>query len=466
MDFKFIKSKFSSVEWKGFDNGSLENLLKIDFVVSRALKYKGYFSNRLSELVGKLGGEEFFGKIRSLVVSEGFSFVLISIGVLLVAAFLLIFSVGGEFFGNDLSAKTDVFGQLGDIVGGVVGSMWALAGVILFYTGLKDQREDIKINRDALRKQVDALNYQKTELELQTREYRNANSVYRDQSITLRKQQFESNFYSLLNIYGKVRDEVFSKEKVDAYDFICSREEGGGKVDINESYLLYYHEERELLSKYFGMLYRVLKTIDSSYLDGQDKDFYAKIMRTMLSERELLVLYYNSHSVYGDSIYPLVLKYNLLKSLSPLAKVEFKDYRGVNVDEEVNLRVFLEWLDKFLISSMFDVYALDKDDGFKSVSQCVLLRDSIIELDMEELFDFKIYLPILESSSILGMDIAKFSKFIELYIEDRFFYSCFKSVEVEDVIETLVYQDGEYVVVNLTISTGKELGITEDEYGE
>lgn len=55
-------------------------------------------------------------------------------------------------FNFDVPIKTDVFGQFGDIVGGVIGSLWALAGVILFYAGLTEQRKDIQTNQNALEK--------------------------------------------------------------------------------------------------------------------------------------------------------------------------------------------------------------------------------------------------------------------------------------------------------------------------
>ncbi len=55
------------------------------------------------------------------------------------------------------------FGTFGDFVGGVLGSIWALAGVLLFYIALKDQKEDIRLNREALLKQIEALELQNNE---------------------------------------------------------------------------------------------------------------------------------------------------------------------------------------------------------------------------------------------------------------------------------------------------------------
>ncbi|TOE17419.1 hypothetical protein CGJ49_18460, partial [Vibrio parahaemolyticus] len=154
----------------------------------------------------------------SFFVSERFSKVLIFLGVFLLIVFLLSFSYKSILFNFDVPIKTDVFGQFGDIVGGVIGSLWALAGVILFYAGLTEQRKDIQTNQNALEKQISALNYQKEEMELQRKEYAMARKVFeeqrealKEQAKTSRVQQFESNFYSLLDIYIGIRKDIASQ---------------------------------------------------------------------------------------------------------------------------------------------------------------------------------------------------------------------------------------------------------------
>lgn len=41
-----------------------------------------------------------------------------------------------------------IIGQLGDFVGGVSGSLWALAGVALFYLALQEQRKELALQRE------------------------------------------------------------------------------------------------------------------------------------------------------------------------------------------------------------------------------------------------------------------------------------------------------------------------------
>lgn len=71
-------------------------------------------------------------------------------------------------FDTSSQINSEKFGQLGDYVGGIVGSLWSLAGVVLFYVALTEQREDIKLNRETLETQVKALHLQIKEFELQT----------------------------------------------------------------------------------------------------------------------------------------------------------------------------------------------------------------------------------------------------------------------------------------------------------
>jgi len=44
-------------------------------------------------------------------------------------------------------------GQVGDFIGGLVGSIWALAGVLLFFSALKLQREEFRLQRQEFQEQ-------------------------------------------------------------------------------------------------------------------------------------------------------------------------------------------------------------------------------------------------------------------------------------------------------------------------
>lgn len=77
------------------------------------------------------------------------------------------------------------------------------------------------------------------------------------------------------------------------------------------------------LTHYFRTFYRLMSIAVSAPVNSKiDRMKYVKIIRSQLSEEELLILYYNSHSRYAGQSQNLLYEYNILKHLSPLHKYE------------------------------------------------------------------------------------------------------------------------------------------------
>lgn len=74
--------------------------------------------------------------------------------------------------------------DFGSFIGGVVGSLWALTGVLLFFRSLLIQREDLRLQSQVLAEQRTELANQSLQLSLQTEIYET--------------QRFESTFYFLI----------------------------------------------------------------------------------------------------------------------------------------------------------------------------------------------------------------------------------------------------------------------------
>lgn len=139
--------------------------------------------------------------MRFLNEKTGTSFI---IGGILIAGLSIAYFIFKHFFFNffnshGLVVGIDKVGDFGGFVGGIIGVVWSLAGVILFYVSIRDQKIDIKTNRDTLNTQVDALKQQVKEFELQRKELELTRAVYEEQSKTLKLQQFETTFFNLLN---------------------------------------------------------------------------------------------------------------------------------------------------------------------------------------------------------------------------------------------------------------------------
>ncbi|MCQ5183187.1 hypothetical protein, partial [Parabacteroides distasonis] len=75
---------------------------------------------------------------------------------------------------------------------------------------LVDQRKDFKTNQDALNLQVKALYQQIVEFQEQRKELEITRQIYEQQNRTMKIQQFESNFYSYLNVYITIKNNLNS----------------------------------------------------------------------------------------------------------------------------------------------------------------------------------------------------------------------------------------------------------------
>lgn len=259
--------------------------------------------------------------------------------LLLIIPLIILFLWQEDFFSNR-TISHEKFGTFGDFFGGVLGSIWALCGVLLFYLALKEQRGDFANNKIALMKQIDALTVQTDEFKLQRNELQETRKIFTEQSKTLKQQRFESTFFSLIDLYNKIISNLHLQDSNKNYfkslknklyeDYKSEHEDENNIVKCHEyaakSYLKIFYDNKEELTYYYRTIYRVLSIIDNSELTELEKILYVKILRSQLSENELLFLFYNSNTKYGGKFYPYILKYNLLKHLPLLSKIEFQYY--------------------------------------------------------------------------------------------------------------------------------------------
>lgn len=269
-------------------------------------------------------------KLRRILYAETFSVFIVGaafIALLLAVLFFLIF--GDWHFSTTMSEEK--VGQFGDFVGGFIGTVLAFAASLLYLLALKEQRKDVRINQQSLQKQTEEFQNQVSELQ-QSRQ------AFQKQLEMMQRQQFESNFYSYFNIYLDVKSNITGvdtngesrlrkflrnlSERLSSVN-LCGKNEYDAYVFASQEYCKEIISSNFSLSHYFRTFYRLMSIAVSAPGDSQvDKMKYVKIIRSQLSEEELLVLYYNSHSQYAGQAKKLLYEYNILKHLSPLHKYE------------------------------------------------------------------------------------------------------------------------------------------------
>jgi hypothetical protein len=245
------------------------------------------------------------------------------VGAGLITLFTSVFLFLWQDYQLNFSLKIDSekIAQFGDFIGGVSGSIWALAGVLLFYKALTEQRTDFKNNKESLDLQAKALLEQIEEVKLNRIELESTRKIYVEQSKTLKTQQFESNFYSFLNVHLMIKNNLSSDDIFQKFnDLIIQDTEGETVTDRHNSAIAAYSKSysymREKLSPYFRSLYRLITIIEkNTALTKNEKFFYAKIVRAQISDFELLILFYNSCTVQGNKMQNHILAYNMLKHL-------------------------------------------------------------------------------------------------------------------------------------------------------
>ncbi|HFQ5428197.1 TPA: putative phage abortive infection protein [Vibrio vulnificus] len=400
---------------------------------------------------------------------------------------LLVFFLWQEELSISQQIDNGKFGTFGDFFGGVLGSIWSLCGVLLFYTALKEQRRDFKNNEIALSKQVEALNIQTQEFALQREELSQTRKVFVEQSKTLMQQRLESTYFSLLSLYNKVVSDLSNKSSNTCY-FKEIKEELTQKGNYIrcpikkhekavEAYLTLFYTRKEDLSHFFKLLYRVIKTIDNSDISDEEKFRYIKIIRSQLSENEMFILYYNSHSHLGRDFYKLILKYNLLKHLPITSKLEFssfiyKNTRGPSEiesqrkEEEERLAFLhrfndetIKLLRKFGTSLKQRVF----DDEFESYSESYPLPcsdDFYILFSSEDtnMIDIKILYQSNEAPLVSNFELSEFTHYFMAFLYDTYAFSQYKKVEGCIITSTSIDKGLEFKVeLNSILSINSDI---------
>lgn len=241
-------------------------------------------------------------------------------------------------------------GQFGDQFGAVNALFSGLAFAGLIFTIIL-QKKELALQREELADTRKELNGQKQQMMQQNK--------------TLRIQRFENTFFHMMELQQQIVNDLYAKENEDktvqeqtsngvtyrgvviehnfqgrnlfSHKFASSIHDVyvntlvkkkvygmGGVIAVSGFSKYELYNTPTLFDHYFRHLYTILKFIDKEDIPEEDKRIfsdeelygYAKILRATLSRYELVWLYYNGLSGYGNKkLKPLLEKYCMLKNL-------------------------------------------------------------------------------------------------------------------------------------------------------
>ena len=192
--------------------------------------------------------------------------------------------------------------------------------------------------------QREELGLQRRELELTRKEMAGQKEQLESQASTLKLQQFESTFFSLLRTQQDIvnaTDLVDQQSRIttksrDCYKVFYSRLKGrwmyGETYEnplegIRYHYGQFYEDIESEVGHYFRHLYHLIKLIKNSGVENPKQ--YTNLVRAQLSSNELLLLFYNGLADTGrDKFKPLIEEFSLLKNLPTQ---HLLDHRHVNL---------------------------------------------------------------------------------------------------------------------------------------
>lgn len=205
-------------------------------------------------------------------------------------------------------------GQFGDMFGflGALFSGLAFAGLIVTIRqqreDLKNQRDEIELQREDLKAQTEALKLQKEEIQQTNEELKLQREEMKAQNKTIMLQRFETTFFNMLSSQIEIRNSVKFSEYRGKDAFIAIFQEytrAASRLGNSEARKYGYDESflKRYLAHYFRHLIQTLRMIDTAdFLSVQEKYYYSEILSSHMSIYELGVFLYYCLSDEGKTI--------------------------------------------------------------------------------------------------------------------------------------------------------------------
>ncbi|TRX51759.1 hypothetical protein FNH22_23655 [Fulvivirga sp. M361] len=251
-----------------------------------------------------------------------FAIVAVASGIAVVYLFFYALNKNDPTFWQNIQT----LGTAGEFLGGTVGSIWALAGVILFFL---------------------ALIYQKRELVLQREELKESRKIMENQSATIAIQQFENTFFQLLNFHinasntirsttlgsnGKSHnpfDALYNDFKKEVNTLKRRKKQDTGNVSPDDEsfeicFKTVYEGYKNTFQHYLENYRTLIFLIENK---SHDPEFYFNILKSHFTEQEVLIQFYYVILFARDkTLLTVSEKYSLFHKLNLRAIAEIDAY--------------------------------------------------------------------------------------------------------------------------------------------
>lgn len=145
------------------------------------------------------------------------------------------------------------------------------------------------------------------------------------------QQNYEGFLFRLIEMLGGITDNIQAtinsvpqKGKI-AIDFIADKDlksrlarthPGAALPDFETTYSEFFMQYKVQLANYFRLVFYIFKSIKDSSIDEEMKRYYARLVRSLISDQEITLLFFNGISTHGAHMKPLIEEYALLNNLS------------------------------------------------------------------------------------------------------------------------------------------------------
>ena len=274
-----------------------------------------------------------------------------------------------EKYRDSIEIKTEDFGQVGDFIGGYVGTLFALVSILFLYSTLKDQRESsetekfenkyfalIELHRNNVSEIGIGKDFGKKIFVLLIREFRVIHSVVKELSTELKIHYSKPDLCRIAYItlfFGvgpnssrmlKAALRKFDDKLVNQLEFVLSRREFKNKIRSQRGFRFTPFEGHQpRLGHYYRHLYQSITYVDNQKIDI-DKYGYIKTIRAQLTTHEQALLFINCLTEMGENWWKkdLLIRYRFVKNIP---KDFFDTTNEIDLDSYFPIDYF-EWQEK------------------------------------------------------------------------------------------------------------------------